>query len=224
MSDYIPRNNALNYVSISLCPIPIWQYRRVQTPNNISKRNIFFMMKLSNGSIFRVTGPVWREFTGHRYVPLTVTRSFGVLFDLRLNKGLSKHSWAWWLETTSCSLWRHCNVTNVIVPAKAFVGFINLRGRFCSTKQNTSEPCQYFMGCIVCIMRLGRGGVEVNIKFIIYSMKTERQTGKESSHIMFRRTNIWFKHMYFSTIGHQLHNYHSPLVKNEYLVSIYIAV
>ena len=29
-----------------------------------------------------------------------------------LNKRLSKHSWGWWFETPSCSLWRHCNVLN----------------------------------------------------------------------------------------------------------------
>ena len=37
------------------------------------------------------------------------TRSFDVLFDLRLNKRLSKQSRGWWFETPSCSLWRHCN-------------------------------------------------------------------------------------------------------------------
>ena len=38
-----------------------------------------------------------------------VTRSFDVYFDLRPNKRLSKHSWGWWFETLSCSLWRHRN-------------------------------------------------------------------------------------------------------------------
>ena len=38
-----------------------------------------------------------------------VTRSFDVLFDLRPNKRLSKHSWGWWFETLSRSLCRHCN-------------------------------------------------------------------------------------------------------------------
>ena len=42
----------------------------------------------------------------------TVTRSFGVFFDLRLNKRLSKQSRRRWFETPSCSLWRHCNMTN----------------------------------------------------------------------------------------------------------------
>ena len=49
--------------------------------------------------------PVTGEFPTQR----TVTRSFGIFFDLRLNKRLSKQSWAWWFETPSCPLWRHCN-------------------------------------------------------------------------------------------------------------------
>ena len=59
---------------------------------------------------FRVTDPLWGEFTGHR----PVTRSFDVFFDLRLNKRLSKQSWSWWFETPSRSLWRHCNVVGRI--------------------------------------------------------------------------------------------------------------
>ena len=38
-----------------------------------------------------------------------VTRSFNVLFDLRLNKRLSKQSWGCWFETPSRPLWRHRN-------------------------------------------------------------------------------------------------------------------
>ena len=49
--------------------------------------------------------PVSGEFPSQR----PVTRSFEVLFDLRINKRLSKQSWGWWFETPSCSLWRHCN-------------------------------------------------------------------------------------------------------------------
>ena len=36
-----------------------------------------------------------------------VTRSFNVIFDLRLNKRLSKQWWGWWFETISRPLWRH---------------------------------------------------------------------------------------------------------------------
>ena len=70
------------------------------------------MMTSSNGNIFRVTGhlcgnsPVPGEFPAQR----PVTRSFGVLFDLRLNKRLSKQSRGWWFETLSRPLWCHCNV------------------------------------------------------------------------------------------------------------------
>ena len=49
--------------------------------------------------------PVPGEFPTQR----PVTRSFGVFFDLRLNKRLSKQSWGWWFETLSRPLWRHCN-------------------------------------------------------------------------------------------------------------------
>ena len=71
----------------------------------------FCMMTASNGNIFRVTGPLCGEFTGPGEFPTQrpVTRSFDVFFDLRLNKRLSKHSWGWWFETLSWSLWRHHN-------------------------------------------------------------------------------------------------------------------
>ena len=68
------------------------------------------MMTLSNGNIFRVTGPLWGNppviggFPSRR----PVTRSFGVFFDLRLNTRLSKQSRRLWSETLSPSLWRHC--------------------------------------------------------------------------------------------------------------------
>ena len=47
--------------------------------------------------------------TGEFPAPRPVTRSFEVFFDLRLNKRLSKQWLGWWLETQSCSLWRHCS-------------------------------------------------------------------------------------------------------------------
>ena len=49
--------------------------------------------------------PVPGEFPAQR----PVTRSFGVFFDLRPNKRLSKQSWGWWFETPSRPLWRHRN-------------------------------------------------------------------------------------------------------------------
>ena len=72
------------------------------------------MMTSSNGNIFRVTGPLCGEFTGHRWIPLTKASDSEVLmffFDLRLNKRLIKQSRRWWFQVPSRSLWRHCNGT-----------------------------------------------------------------------------------------------------------------
>ena len=70
------------------------------------------MMTSSNGNIFRVTGPLCGEFTGHRRIPSQrpVTRIFDVFFHLPLNKWLSKHPRRRWFQTQSGSIWRHCNV------------------------------------------------------------------------------------------------------------------
>ena len=73
-------------------------------------------MASSNGNIFRITGPLCREITGHRWIPSqrSVTRSFGVFFDLRLNKRLSKQSG------------RHCNGTPALLCfVNRFIMFIH---------------------------------------------------------------------------------------------------
>ena len=65
-----------------------------------------------NGNIFRVTGHLCGELIGPRWIPTQrpVTRSFDVVFDLRLNKRLSKQSKGWWFETPSRPIWHHRNV------------------------------------------------------------------------------------------------------------------
>ena len=50
--------------------------------------------------------PVPGEFRAQR----PVTWSFDVLFDLHLNKWLSKQLWGRWFEMLSHPFWRHCNV------------------------------------------------------------------------------------------------------------------
>ena len=64
--------------------------------------------------------PVTGEFPSQR----PATRSFGVFFDLRLNKWLSTHSWGWWFETPSRSLWRQSNEHQkfeiILTPMEAF--------------------------------------------------------------------------------------------------------
>ena len=65
----------------------------------------------SNGNIFRVTGLLCEEFTGHWWIPCAKASDAGLwcFFDLCLNKRLNKQSWGWWSETPSSPLWRHFN-------------------------------------------------------------------------------------------------------------------
>ena len=71
-----------------------------------------FMTTSSNENIFRVTGPLCGEFTGHGEFPSQrpVTRSFNLFFDLRLVERLGKQMKRRWFETLLCPLWRHCSV------------------------------------------------------------------------------------------------------------------
>ena len=79
----------------------LWFYR-LKTGVDIS----FIMMTSSNGNIFRVTGPLCGEFTGHRWIPLTKASDVELWYFLAW-----VNSWAnTRLETASRSLWRHCNV------------------------------------------------------------------------------------------------------------------
>ena len=73
------------------------------------------MMTSSNGSIFRVTGPLWGNspVTGEFPSQRPVTRSFDVFFDLRLIKRLRKQSRRRWFETPMRSLWRHIVLNSV---------------------------------------------------------------------------------------------------------------
>ena len=75
------------------------------------------------------------EFPSHR----PVTRSFDVFFHLRLNKRYSKHSWGWWFETPSCSLWRHCNESIGHQWIPIYNGYAGLWYFLCSTIKNKVE-------------------------------------------------------------------------------------
>ena len=89
------------------------------------------MMTSSNGNIFRVTGPLWGESTGHRRFPSRrpVTQSFdifGIFFDLRLNKRQRKQSRHRWFETPSRLLWRHYNESLNTMPILFSVATVDL--------------------------------------------------------------------------------------------------
>ena len=64
-----------------------------------------FIMTSSIGNIFRVTGPLCGEFTGHRWIPRTKASDA----ELWCFVGLIQ-SWGWWFETLSHPLRRHSNV------------------------------------------------------------------------------------------------------------------
>ena len=83
--------------SLPFCaePWPWWRH-----PMMTSSKTFSALLAFCAGN-----SPATGEFPAQR----PVTRSFGVFFDLRLNKRLSKQSWDWWFETPSRSLWRHCN-------------------------------------------------------------------------------------------------------------------
>ena len=120
-------------------------------------------MTSPNGNIFRITGPLYGEFTGHRRIPSQrpVTRGFDVSFDLWLNKRLSKQSWGWWFETPSGSLWRHCQAslmgqsTNIKSPSSGFAScqpMLHLDGTYASPvshinfeKKQSSKECSYIV-------------------------------------------------------------------------------
>ena len=76
------------------------------------------MVTPSDGNIFcvtgpfSVTGPLCREFTSHRWIPLTEASHVELwcLFYLCPNKWLSKQSRHWWFGTPLHSLWHHCIV------------------------------------------------------------------------------------------------------------------
>ena len=66
----------------------------------LKKKTFFALLAICAGN-----SPVPGEFPVQR----PVTRTFGVFFDLCLNKRLRKRSWGWWFESLSRPLWRHCN-------------------------------------------------------------------------------------------------------------------
>ena len=72
-----------------------------------------FMMTSSNGHIFRVSGPLWGEFAGHRWIPLTKASDAELWCFLWFVPGhrLSKQSRCRRCETPPRPLWRHINVS-----------------------------------------------------------------------------------------------------------------
>ena len=62
------------------------------------------MMTSSNGNIFRVTGHLCGEFTGHQWIPRTKASDAELWYFL-----WSTPESGWWFETPSRPFWRYCN-------------------------------------------------------------------------------------------------------------------
>ena len=114
------------YMSPNLCqPTPNmagkhWTSQTSMTLNITWGRWLFtFMNNLHDICNQQTKTPWWRQQMETFFALLAicagnsaqrpVTRSFDILFDLRLNQRLSKQSWGWWFETLPRPLWRHCN-------------------------------------------------------------------------------------------------------------------
>ena len=71
-------------------------------------------MTSSNGNIFRVTGPLWGEYTGHWWIPLTKASDakFDVSFDLRLNKRLIWDAIALIMTSLQCGVQKGQGIIN----------------------------------------------------------------------------------------------------------------
>ena len=83
----------------------------------------YFMMTSSNGNIFRVTGHLCGEFTGHRWISRTKASDAELWCFLwsAPEYMLNKQCWSWWFETPSSPLWRHCNVNEEVLVQKLAV-------------------------------------------------------------------------------------------------------
>ena len=102
-----------NRISLSPITVPAW-WARMASP--ITSLTIVYSTVYSGADQRKHQSSASLAFVRgiHRGpVQRPVTRSFDVFFDLRLNlrlnKRFNKQSWCWWFETSSCSLWRHCN-------------------------------------------------------------------------------------------------------------------
>ena len=171
---------------------------------NVVDVDLLRLMTSSNGSIFRVTGHLFGEFTGPRWIPpqKPVTRSFDAFCDLCLNKRLSKQLWGYRFKTLSCPLWRHYNG---YILSEALV-IIASSDDVCSTKTRN-----YQNQCCRIANRIPRNEVywSLNKSAIISFCKIHlrRQNGRHLEDGIFKflfcmkMVVIWFKFYWYVFLG-----------------------
>ena len=87
------------------------------------------MMTSSNGNIFRVTGPLCGEFTGHRWIPLTKASDAELCcFLWSAPERFSKQSRRRWFETPLRPLWRQHDaaILEPYLVAKSLILFMSI--------------------------------------------------------------------------------------------------
>ena len=153
-----------NDIFFSMFPWPAWGHHGNGKPR---------MMTSSNGNIFCVTGPLCGEFTGpvNSHTQRSVTRSFDVFFDLRVNKRMSKQQWGWWFETPSWSLWRHRNDVSAMWETAS--SWTDTKMRYCNL------PMLLFWFWLCFVFFVGFGHVLKHVT------KTHKENKAESAFIHF---------------------------------------
>ena len=132
MHHYVPlmctREDTLDQTSLGCRTYMQWLYILVILVSGFSILNMtvqhFFimlaMMKSSNRYIFRVISPLCGESTGHWWFLLPKISDAELWCFLwcepEQTAEQSNQSIRWWFETTSRSLWRHCNTSGALLP------------------------------------------------------------------------------------------------------------
>ena len=106
----------------------------------------------------------WKRFfallaicAGNSPVPAQRPVRFDVLFDLRLNKRLSKQSWGWWFDRLSRPLWRHRNgiqTLNFTPPLRNELSqieliFLIVVGRWCHISEYNNLYILFWSFCYI---------------------------------------------------------------------------
>ena len=102
-------------------PDATWNSSRLPLIHDVAKTQIFHIMTSSNGNISRVTGALWGESTGHRWIPLTEASNAEIWCFLYVR--LNKQSGCRWFETPWRSMWSYYDVGMQVWHVMAWVYF-----------------------------------------------------------------------------------------------------
>ena len=94
----VPNHNKYNKAYVSRHVLHIYVYMYIY---RVASLTVFTW----HGNVFRITGLLWGESTGHRIIPLTkpVMQSIAIFFYISPNKLFNKQSSCRWFETSKVS-------------------------------------------------------------------------------------------------------------------------